>query len=84
MRVWELEAVIMDRIWNRDPQASRVSAKCSTSWLPSGHCLHHGDVDDGQPKRQGLAKRERNGKALPVLPTLTREQHGARLMRDAG
>jgi predicted transcriptional regulator len=78
----ELEAVVMDRLWSRegktavrqvfeDLKAQREIAY--TTVMSTMDNLH----------RKGWLARERAGKAFLYWPTLTREEYGARLMRDA-
>jgi predicted transcriptional regulator len=78
----ELEAVVMDRVWSRegktavrqvfeDLKAQREIAY--TTVMSTMDNLH----------RKGWLTRERSGKAFLYWPTLTREEYGARLMRDA-
>lgn len=80
----ELEAVIMDRIWNRDPAThttvrevfEELSAKreiAYTTVMSTMDNLHN----------KGWLQRQRDGKAYRYWPTLSREQHSARLMREA-
>lgn len=82
----ELEAVVMGRLWDRvgdtgstitvrevfeDVRQSREIAY--TTVMSTMDNLH----------RKGWLSRTREGKAFLYWPTLTREQYGARLMRDA-
>jgi predicted transcriptional regulator len=78
----ELEAVVMDRIWNRDGTTTvreifdELAAEreiAYTTVMSTMDNLH----------TKGWLARERDGKAYRYWPTLTREQHGAQLMRDA-
>ncbi|WP_043737092.1 MULTISPECIES: BlaI/MecI/CopY family transcriptional regulator [Nocardia] len=78
----ELEAVIMDRVWNcMDPTTVRevfeeLSAEreiAYTTVLSTMDNLH----------RKGWLDRERVGKAFRYWPTLSREQYGAQMMREA-
>lgn len=78
----ELEAVVMDRLWSRDGAATvrQVFDELAqerhiayTTVMSTMDNLH----------RKGWLERERVGKAFSYWPTLTREQHTARLMRDA-
>ncbi|MDH6281415.1 BlaI/MecI/CopY family transcriptional regulator [Prescottella agglutinans] len=78
----ELEAVVMDRLWSRDGAATvrqvfdelaRERDIAYTTVMSTMDNLH----------RKGWLERERVGKAFSYWPTLTREQHTARLMRDA-
>jgi predicted transcriptional regulator len=80
----ELEAVIMDRIWSRgtDPPTTvrdvfnELSAErdiAYTTVMSTMDNLH----------TKGWLARERDGKAYRYWPTLSREEHTARLMREA-
>ena len=78
----ELEAVVMDRIWNRDGTTTvreifdELAAEreiAYTTVMSTMDNLH----------TKGWLARERDGKAYQYWPTLTREQHSAQLMRDA-
>ena len=80
----ELEAVIMDRIWNRGEDAlptvrdvfDELAAErdiAYTTVMSTMDNLH----------TKGWLSRERSGKAYQYWPTLTREQHTARLMSEA-
>jgi predicted transcriptional regulator len=78
----ELEAVVMDRIWNRDGTTTvreifdELAAEreiAYTTVMSTMDNLH----------TKGWLARERDGKAYRYWPTLTREQHSAQLMRDA-
>jgi predicted transcriptional regulator len=80
----ELEAVIMDRIWSRGPEPpttvrevfNELSAErdiAYTTVMSTMDNLH----------TKGWLARERDGKAYLYWPTLSREEHSARLMRDA-
>lgn len=80
----ELEAVIMDRIWNRDPQASTTVREVFEE-LAAERGIAYTTVMSTMDNLHGKGwlQREREGKAYRYRPTLSREQHGARLMRDA-
>jgi predicted transcriptional regulator len=78
----ELEAVVMDRIWNRDGIATvreifdELAAEreiAYTTVMSTMDNLH----------TKGWLAREREGKAYRYWSTLTREQHSAQLMRAA-
>jgi predicted transcriptional regulator len=78
----ELEAVVMDRIWDRDGTSTvreifdelAVEREIAyTTVMSTMDNLH----------TKGWLARERDGKAYQYWPTLTREQHSAQLMRDA-
>ncbi|MEV0355395.1 BlaI/MecI/CopY family transcriptional regulator [Nocardia sp. NPDC050697] len=79
----ELEAVVMDRLWDRDTESTTVreiheelAAErdiAYTTVMSTMDNLH----------RKGWLARERAGKAYRYWPTLTREEHSARVMADA-
>lgn len=78
----ELEAVVMDRIWDREGETtvrevfdelSEHREMAYTTVMSTMDNLH----------RKGWLDREKNGKAFSYWPTLTREEHSARLMRNA-
>jgi predicted transcriptional regulator len=78
----ELEAVVMDRIWNRDGTTTvreifdELAAEreiAYTTVMSTMDNLH----------TKGWLARERDGKAYRYWPALTREQHSAQLMREA-
>lgn len=78
----ELEAVLINRIWNRDGATTvreifdELAAEreiAYTTVMSTMDNLH----------TKGWVERERVGKAYRYRPTLTREQHGAQLMREA-
>jgi predicted transcriptional regulator len=77
----ELEAVVMDRIWDRDGTTTvreifdELAAEreiAYTTVMSTMDNLH----------TKGWLARERDGKAYRYWPTLTREQHSAQLMRE--
>jgi predicted transcriptional regulator len=79
----DLEAVIMDRIWDREGETTTVrdifdelaaEREIAYTTVMSTMDNLHG---------KGWLAREKDGKAYRYWPTLTREQHTARLMRDA-
>lgn len=80
----ELEAVIMDRIWSR-----RAAAPVTVREICDELCTERriayttvmSTMDNLHTK--GWLARERDGKAYRYWPTLTREQHSARLMCEA-
>ena len=78
----DLEAVVMDRMWNRDGETTvrelfedlRQSREIAyTTVMSTMDNLH----------RKGWLSRKRHGKAFLYWPSLTREQYSARLMRNA-
>ncbi|BAH55713.1 MULTISPECIES: BlaI/MecI/CopY family transcriptional regulator [Rhodococcus] len=78
----ELEAVVMERLWDREGSTTvrevfddmaRGREIAYTTVMSTMDNLH----------RKGWLERERSGKAFRYWPTLTREEHSARLMREA-
>jgi predicted transcriptional regulator len=80
----ELEAVIMDRIWSREPEppitVREVFNELSTE-RDIAYTTVMSTMDNLHTK--GWLARERDGKAYRYWPTLSREEHSARLMREA-
>ncbi len=78
----ELEAVVMSHLWDtgkattvravfeRLSQQRQIAYTTAMSTMDNLH-------------RKGWLARERHGKAFLYWPTLTREEHSARLMREA-
>jgi predicted transcriptional regulator len=80
----ELEAVVMDRVWARGP------GECTTvrevfDELATERSIAYTTVMSTMDNlhTKGWLARERDGKAYRYYATLTREEHTARLMRDA-
>ncbi|MEU0467058.1 BlaI/MecI/CopY family transcriptional regulator [Amycolatopsis sp. NPDC006131] len=78
----ELEAVVMDRMWGRNGEATvravyedlrREREIAYTTVMSTMDNLH----------RKGWLERERQGKAFRYWPRLSREEYSAQLMRDA-
>lgn len=78
----DLEAVIMDRLWAHDGPATvrelfeelRTSRTIAyTTVMSTMDNLH----------RKGWLQRDRDGRAFRYWPVLRREEHSARLMREA-
>lgn len=80
----ELEAVIMDRIWDRGPTAS-TTVRDIFDQLISERDIAYTTVMSTMDNLHGKGwlAREREGKAYRYWATLSREEHSARLMRDA-
>ncbi|OBF19839.1 BlaI/MecI/CopY family transcriptional regulator [Mycobacterium kubicae] len=80
----ELEAVIMDRLWNRDP-AVRTTVREVFDDLAAERTIAYTTVMSTMDNlhTKGWLARERDGKAYRYWPTLSREQHSARLMHEA-
>ncbi|KZS70929.1 CopY family transcriptional regulator [Mycobacterium kansasii] len=81
-RFGELEAVIMDRVWNR---GEVVTVRDILDDLAHDRQIAYTTVMSTMDNlhRKGWLQRERVGKAFRYWPTMTREEHSARLMRDA-
>lgn len=79
----ELEAVIMDRIWNRDEPTTTVREIFDelTVEREIAYTTVMSTMDNLHTK--GWLAREKDGKAYRYWPTLSREEHGAQLMHDA-
>ncbi|WP_280265790.1 BlaI/MecI/CopY family transcriptional regulator [Nocardia wallacei] len=79
----ELETVVMDRLWNRDgvPTTVRELFDELTAEREIAYTTVMSTMDNLH--RKGWLERRREGKAFRYWPTLTREQHSARLMREA-
>lgn len=80
----ELEAAIMDRLWNRDPDAATSVREVFDELRAERHIAYTtvmSTMDNLHGK--GWLTRERDGRAYRYRPTLTREEHSARLMLDA-
>jgi predicted transcriptional regulator len=79
----DLEAVIMDRIWDRDAPTTTVRDIFNelTAEREIAYTTVMSTMDNLHNK--GWLAREKDGKAYRYWPTLTREQHSARLMRAA-
>jgi len=78
----DLEAVVMDRLWDRDGATTvrdvfedmhRDREIAYTTVMSTMDNLYH----------KGWLMRERDGKAYRYWPSMTREQYGAVLMREA-
>jgi predicted transcriptional regulator len=78
----DLEAVVMDRIWNRD---GTTTVRAIFDELAAEREIAYTTVMSTMDNlhSKGWLKRERDGKAYRYWPTLSREQHSARLMREA-
>ncbi|MEV0251433.1 BlaI/MecI/CopY family transcriptional regulator [Nocardia sp. NPDC050712] len=79
----ELEAVIMDRIWDRDSEHTTVRDLYEelSAEREIAYTTVMSTMDNLQ--RKGWLARERAGKAYRYWPTLTREEHSARVMLEA-
>ena len=79
----ELEAVVMDLVWNRDPDT--VTVREIFEELAAARRIAYTTVMSTMDNlnTKGWLERERDGRAYRYWATLTREQHTARLMREA-
>lgn len=79
----ELEAVVMDRVWNRDPYT--VTVREIFEELSEERSIAYTTVMSTMDNlnTKGWLERERDGRAYRYWATLTREEHTARLMREA-
>ncbi|MFC7447307.1 BlaI/MecI/CopY family transcriptional regulator [Rhodococcus daqingensis] len=78
----ELEAAVMDRLWSREgPTTVREVFDDLLADREIAYTTVMSTMDNLH--RKGWLERERTGKAFAYWPTLTREQHTARLMREA-
>jgi predicted transcriptional regulator len=78
----ELEAVVMDRVWSCEGTSTvREVFEDLRQQREIAYTTVMSTMDNLY--RKGWLARERNGKAYRYWPTLTREQYGARLMREA-
>lgn len=80
----ELEADVMDRIWKREPSAA-TSVREIYEEMAAERTIAYTTVMSTMDNlhTKGWLSRERDGKAYRYRPTLTREEHSARLMREA-
>ncbi|MFC4128303.1 BlaI/MecI/CopY family transcriptional regulator [Nocardia rhizosphaerae] len=79
----ELEAVLMDRLWDRDVDATTVRELFEE--LAAERDIAYTTVMSTMDNlhRKGWLDRAREGRAYRYWPTMTREQHSARLMHEA-
>lgn len=80
----ELEASIMDRLWNRGPDAD-TTVRDIFDELSVERRIAYTTVMSTMDNlfRKGWLARDRDGKAYRYRATMTREQRSANLMRDA-
>ena len=78
----ELEAVVMDRVWNC---ADHITVREIFESLKATREIAYTTVMSTMDNlhRKGWLDRRRQGKAFLYWPTLSREEYSARLMRDA-
>ncbi len=74
----------MDRIWSRDP-ATATTVREVFDGLAAERTIAYTTVMSTMDNlhTKGWLAREREGKAYRYWPTLSREQHSARLMHEA-
>ncbi|HPZ94584.1 MAG TPA: BlaI/MecI/CopY family transcriptional regulator [Mycobacterium sp.] len=80
----ELEATVMDRLWNRGTDSATTVREIFDELGAERHIAYTtvmSTMDNLHSK--GWLSRERDGKAYRYRPTLTREEHSARLMLEA-
>lgn len=79
----ELEAVVMDRIWNRDPET--VTVREIFEGLSAERRIAYTTVMSTMDNlhTKGWLERERDGRAYRYWAIMTREEHTAQLMREA-
>ena len=79
----ELEAVVMDRVWNRDPDT--VTVREVFEELSQERRIAYTTVMSTMDNlyTKGWLERERDGRAYRYWATLAREEYSARLMREA-
>ena len=80
----ELEAVVMDRIWDRDPTTPTTVRDVFDQLVTERNIAYTtvmSTMDNLHTK--GWLTRERDGKAYQYWATLSREEHSAQLMREA-
>ena len=80
----ELEAVVMDRIWDREAETS-TTVRDIFDELAAERDIAYTTVMSTMDNlhSKGWLAREREGKAYRYWATLSREEHSARLMREA-
>ncbi|MDY6998881.1 MAG: BlaI/MecI/CopY family transcriptional regulator [Actinomycetota bacterium] len=80
----ELEAVVMDRVWDRT-QDGPTTVREVFDELANERDIAYTTVMSTMDNLHGKGwlARERDGKAYRYWPTLSREEHSARLMREA-
>lgn len=80
----ELEATVMDRLWNRE-SAGGTSVREIFEELCTERNIAYTTVMSTMDNLHGKGwlTRSRNGKAYQYRPSLTREEHSAHLMREA-
>lgn len=79
----ELEAVVMDRVWDHGPET--VTVRDIFDELAAERRIAYTTVMSTMDNlhNKGWLSRERDGRAYRYWPVMTREEHSARLMREA-
>ncbi|OBC17479.1 CopY family transcriptional regulator [Mycobacterium sp. 852013-50091_SCH5140682] len=79
----ELEAVVMDRIWNHNPET--VTVREIFDELAAERQIAYTTVMSTMDNLHGKGwlSRERDGRAYRYWPVMSREEHSAQLMRQA-
>ena len=79
----ELEAVVMDRIWDHGPET--VTVRDIFDELATERRIAYTTVMSTMDNlhSKGWLSRERDGRAYRYWPVMTREEHSAQLMREA-
>lgn len=79
----ELEAVVMDRVWNHDPET--VTVRDILDELITERSIAYTTVMSTMDNlhNKGWLERERDGRAYRYWAVMTREEHSAQLMRNA-
>lgn len=82
----ELEAVVMDHVWSSSRDSTdTITVREVFETLKTTREIAYTTVMSTMDNlhRKGWLDRERQGKAFLYWPALSREEYGARLMRDA-
>ena len=79
----DLEAVIMDRIWDRDAETTTVREIFDELAAERGIAYTTVMSTMDNLHRKGWLARERDGKAYRYTAVSSREEYSARLMREA-
>lgn len=79
----DLEAVVMDRVWNRDPDS--VTVRDIFEELSGERQIAYTTVMSTMDNlhTKGWLRRERDGRAYRYWAVMNREEHTAGLMREA-
>ena len=78
----ELEASIMDRLWNRDPDSDTTVREIFDELRTERHIAYTTVMSTMDNLfRKGWLQREKVGLAYSYRPVMSREEHSAQLMR---